>query len=629
MAVQTARVNFLIEIADLLGQCPGTEIEVPILMADAIYSPATSPSEGSKVVEYNIGSQVAKLNIRLPAELALDRTLLDLVFKRMGDDVELGLDFSYAKEKLIKARLITHEEMILWESQLKHTYEQVLNLHKKKWNGIWFRIVRNFFWSATAGNFDLVIGNPPWVRWSKLPELYRERVKPTCEHYGIFSKTKRHGGNELDISAMITYTVADKWLKDNGRLAFVITGTLFKNPSSAGFRTFKIEPSRDDSLYLQPVVVEDMKALKPFEDATNHTTMVIFEKTVYPTVYPVRYEVWGAKKGHKRAINSVATLNQVLDTIESNVKEAFPVGEDGSPWAILSPGRFETIKYLSSQCEWTKGRKGITTDLNGIYFVPIIRDNGSLVEIQSRPDAGRKDIGQQKTQWVEPDMLYPLIKGAGDFKECYLELDNPEISKERLFTFVPNTGISNSEYENSEIKLNSPEFARTSSWFHNFKKQLLERSTYRLQMKNAPFHAIYNIGEYTFKPWKVIWPEMSSSFYAAVAGSSEVPIIGTRVYIPDHKVYFSSFDDKETAYYLCGLLNSTTVKEWIDSHNVSIQVSDIFKHLNVPEFDRDNSEHIRLSELVEQAHHTHDSKERMNIISDIKDLAERILSFGV
>ncbi|WP_198264722.1 hypothetical protein [sulfur-oxidizing endosymbiont of Gigantopelta aegis] len=46
-----------------------------------------------------------------------------------------------------------------WRSPLKHTYEKILDLHERNWNGIWFRIVRNFFWSAIAGKFDVVVGN--------------------------------------------------------------------------------------------------------------------------------------------------------------------------------------------------------------------------------------------------------------------------------------------------------------------------------------------------------------------------------------------------------------------------------------------------------------------------------------
>jgi len=625
LAVQTARVNFLIEIADLLRNSPGIEIEIPILMADAIYSPAEDPKKNDSIVQYQIGSHVAQLDVQLPSELAFDRALLDYVFETMGNHVEQGLEYSELHNKLVKQAVIFKEKIESWEEPLKYTYDQVLKLHRKNWNGIWFRIVRNFFWSATAGKFDLIIGNPPWVRWSKLPELYRDRVKPTCEHYGIFSNTRRHGGNELDISAMITYTVADKWLRNNGALAFVITGTLFKNPSSAGFRTFKIEPNLEGSKHLQPVTVDDMGQIKPFEDASNHTTVAIFKKSDTPAVYPIEYNLWKAKDSYTRSIPTKLPLSNVLNRIDSVRNEAFPVDSSGSPWAILLPGRFEAIKYLSNQCAWTQGRKGITTDLNGVYFVPILKDNGSLVQIRSRPEAGRKDIGPEKKSWIEPDLLFPLIKGAGDFEECYLRLNSENYNQNRLYVFIPNKGISNQDYEDAREKLSLPKLRKTAAWFRSFESLLLNRSTFRRQMKGAPPHAIYNVGDYTFKPWKVVWPEMSSSFYAAVAGSADVPVIGRRPFIPDHKVYFASFDSKEVAHFLCGMLNTSTVQEWIASHNVSIQVADIFKHLDLPEYNPKENEHVKLSNLVMSAHAEHNIENRKEIIRKIKHMGESIL----
>ena len=80
-------------------------------------------------------------------------------------------------------------------------------------------------------------------------------------------------------------------------------------------------------------------------------------------------------------------------------------------------------------------------------------------------------------------------------------------------------------------------------------------------MQGAPFFAIYNVGPYTFQPWKVIWPEMSSRFFAAVAGSAPIPGGGLRPYVPDHKIYFAAFDAPELAYYLCALLNAPMVRE--------------------------------------------------------------------
>ncbi|SMG41165.1 Eco57I restriction-modification methylase domain-containing protein [Dethiosulfovibrio salsuginis] len=626
LAVQTARVNFLIEISDLMKSCPGVDIELPVLLADAIYSPAQNPKGNQKVVEYKVGSQVAKLDIVIPSELALNRDRLEDVFSKMSEYVESGLDFDRAMEALIKCGGVQTEEASEWSGPLSCTYNQILELHRKKWNGIWFKIVRNFFWSANAGEFDCVVGNPPWVRWSKLPDSYRERVKPTCEEYGIFSSTKRHGGNELDISAIITYSVSDKWLKDDGLLAFVITGTLFKNPSSSGFRTFKLNPSQSDSAFIQPLHLDDFKRLKPFENVTNHAVVAVFQKTRDSVRYPVPYTVWDVRPGHKKAISSSIAIEDLIKTIEPKRKEAFPVGENGSPWATLNEGRFNSIKYLSSECDWTQGRKGITSDLNGVYFVPILQHNETLVEVKSRPGAGRKDIGAEKKQWVEPDLLYPLIKGAGDFEACYLKLNNPDYREERLYAFLPNDGISKESYQNCEERLNSKGLKKTKSWFQGFESLLRARSTYRRQMKDAPYQAVYNVGDYTFKPWKVLWPEMSSGFYAAVAGSYDMPLNGERVFIPDHKIYFASFDDKESAYYLCGLLNAKTVREWLDSHNVSIQVANIFKHLSLPKFDSRETDHLELSCLVEKAHGVHDREARYKVLDEAFVVAEKILT---
>jgi hypothetical protein len=625
LAVQTARVNFLMEIADLLRAAPGHTLEIPVLLADAIYSPAPNPEKGKDVVAYQIGSQIAGLDILLPSKLAFDRLRLDQVFAQMCEDVEAEREYDEAETRLVASGLITEAESVAWREPVKHTYDQVLALHRQQWNGIWFRVVRNFFWSATAGHFDCVVGNPPWVRWSKLPDAYRERVKPTCEKYGIFSQTKRHGGNELDISAMITYTTADKWLNPTGRLAFNITGTIFKNPSSAGFRHFKLTPTDPKTLHLVPLSVDDMKALKPFSDASNHTTVAIFDKAKKPGTYPVPYRLWDSSPGVSKAIPSTLALDDVLKLVVVSELEAAPVEGLGSPWAVLPKGRYKQLQFLSGTCSWVAGRKGITTDLNGIYFVSILGNNKTDVQIQNRPDSGRKTAGQPaKTAWVEPTKLYPLIKGAGDFEPCYLRLDNPAES-DFLYTFVPNVSIDKQGYKDAETAMNSPALPKTKAWFKGNEKMLNDRSTYRRQMKGAPFYAVYNVGDYTFQPWKVIWPEMSRTFYAAVAGSAKVPIVGTRPYVPDHKVYYAGFDTKVKAYFVCGLLNAPMVCEWIESHTVSIQMGDVFKHMHLPEYDSKNKDHKTLAALVEKAHKQHDKGKRDVLVAQVRKDADAIL----
>jgi len=631
LAVQTARVNFLMEIAELLGETPGIEVEIPVLLADAIYSPASNPDAGQKVVLYSIGSSVANLSIKIPAVLAFNRKRLDEVLEVMGEKVEENCEFNIVQSALQASGLMSADEGRDWAAPLQETYNQVLALHRKSWNGIWFRIVRNFFWSATAGQFDAIVGNPPWVRWSSLPEAYRDRVKAVCEGYDIFSNTRHHGGNELDISAMITYTTGDKWLKPGGKLAFVITQAVFQNPSSAGFRNFRIN-GRDN---LIPLSVDDMKSLKPFPNAANKTAVAVFEKTTRAPEYPVPYRVWDAKekdgvdkRGRKRresrSINPDLTLDCVKSLTVRSSMDANPISGDGSAWAILPPGRFALLQPMAKvdEAPWVEGRKGITVDINGIYFVRILdqSEDAGLVRIESRPEAGRTDIGPARKEWIEPNWLYPLVKGAADFKPCYLK------PAETLFTIVPNKGIRRADFERAKHEFQT--LKKTKAYLANFNKkgnELLEkRSTYRGRMSamGAPYYAIYNVGDFTFKPWKVIWAEMSGKFSAAVAGSATVPLVGERPYVPDHKIFFVALDDKTEAHYLCGILNSSTVAEFVESHNVAIQVGDIFKHMRLPEFDPKNPKHIELATKVESAHVEADEVVRRGLVEEICKLAD-------
>lgn len=624
LAVQTARVNFLMELADLLKEAGGTPIEIPVLLADAIYSPAPNPDVGEDVVSYEIGSSGANLDIRLPAELAFNRERLDIVLEAMGESVEENEEFDAVYDLLLDRSYLSEVEGTSWAEPLEHTYNQVLALHRKNWNGIWFRIVRNFFWSATAGEFDAIVGNPPWVRWSSLPVAYRERVKDVCLSYDIFSKDTFYGGNELDISAMITYTTADKWLKLGGRLAFVITQAVFQNPSSAGFRNFRITSTES----LVPLRVDDLKDLRPFRDAANKTAVVSFEKSAAPPRFPVPYSVWGPRPPASSIIDPELTLEDVLSRTTRRDLEATPVAGEGSPWAILPVGRFAALEALSrvDAKPWVEGRKGITTDLNGVYFVRAIRHNPTTgqIQVESRPHAGKKDIGPARKQWIEGDWLYPLLKGAADFKPCYLK------PAEELFAIVPNTGIRKADYEAAE-----KEFARlkgTKAYLQSFnrgKSKLLEsRSTYRGRMAktSAPYYAIYNVGDFTFKPWKVVWAEMSGSFYAAVAGSAEVPGQGSRPYVPDHKIYFVALEDKQEAHYLCGILNSSIVAEFVESHTVSIQIGDIFKHMRLPEFDASNRRHLVLAECVESVHAEDGARRRSRMMNIVRRRADAIVT---
>ena len=286
LAVLTARVNYLIAISELLAT--HSDVEIPVYQADAVYAPAINTSAPATTRTYQIGTRVQAIDLELPESLIQSRRLFGRILEILERTIRHG-DSALAFMTKVKAEpnYAAQSGAMIWEPYLIDMFHKVEALEQIPWDRIWCRIIRNYFASVAVGKCDFIASNPPWVRWSELPTKYIERIKPTCDAYGIFSEDRYFGGNELDISGMIMYTVADKWLKDlGGRLSFVITQTHFQSQSSGGFRRFEVQ-----GIPLRVVSVDDFTDVRPFPGLVNRPSVLSIEKGK-PTIYPVNYIRW-------------------------------------------------------------------------------------------------------------------------------------------------------------------------------------------------------------------------------------------------------------------------------------------------------------------------------------------------
>lgn len=119
-----------------------------------------------------------------------------------------------------------------------------MDYHKQNLNTIWLFIFMNYLKTFALAPFDLVIGNPPWVRWAVLPEEYRNKIKSKLRVEGIFSRDTNYGGVDLNICALITHRAVDTLVKDNGYLAFIFPKGVLKNKSYEGFRNWTYNSKR-------------------------------------------------------------------------------------------------------------------------------------------------------------------------------------------------------------------------------------------------------------------------------------------------------------------------------------------------------------------------------------------------
>ncbi len=155
-----------------------------------------------------------------------------------------------------------------------------------------------------------MVGNPPWIAWDNLPDEDRQATKPLWERYGLFSLSgneARHGGGKKDLSMLMLYAAADRYLKPGGRLGMVITQTLFQTKGAGdGFRRFRLGP---DGPPLGVLRVDDMVALRPSPTPPIGRARSCW-KRVAATQYPVPYFKWERAGSWPRAEDMIEFRHQ-------------------------------------------------------------------------------------------------------------------------------------------------------------------------------------------------------------------------------------------------------------------------------------------------------------------------------
>ncbi|MCS7188695.1 MAG: SAM-dependent DNA methyltransferase, partial [Bacteroidia bacterium] len=131
-----------------------------------------------------------------------------------------------------------------------------------------------------------------------------------------------------------------------------------------------------------------------------------------------------------------------------------------------------------------------------------------------------------------------------------------------------------------------------------FKRYFTRKDKKGHLIETGPFYSMFNVGDYTFAPWKVVWQYISSDFTAAVIGESE-----GRPIVPNEKVMLIPCEILEEAHYLCAILNSSVTRLYIRGFFIQTQIAPhVIQNINLPKFETKNPLHLRLSNLSQAAH---------------------------
>jgi hypothetical protein len=165
-------------------------------------------------------------------------------------------------------------------------------------------------------------------------------------------------------------------------------------------------------------------------------------------------------------------------------------------------------------------------------------------------------------------------------------------------------------------------YPKIYSYFSMFQEFLVSRAAYRRYFTESdPFWTMFNIGEYTFSSWKVVWREVANEVDAAVIAPSKV-VDKRRSVVPDHTCILVPCDDKDQAHYLSAVLNSSPVRLAIRNYIVLHPDPHILKNVRIPPFSKRDKTHIQLAEMS-QAAHTAADKEEKGKVAEIEQEIDR------
>ena len=588
LAAVAARTNYLLALGDLLVHRT-REIDIPVYLADSILTPAAGEQLFNRD-RYEINTVVGQFDI--PSCLKTQdqiNTLCNLLEECVTSEVgaEVFLD---------RARDALHVDDAEWEggaghgeaarSILRGLYEQLFRLHADGLDGIWARILQNAFMPLFLGRFDYIAGNPPWIFWNNLPPVYRDAVRLLMgRRYGLISLTastmKQLGQAGKDISALFVYVGADFFLRDHGRLGYVVTQSLFQSTASNEFRAFRVPSGPSFSVRR----VDDLVNIAPFTTATNRTACLFLERDKR-TTYPVKYCKW--RKDHPFDRED-ATLAEVLEACTIEVLRARPASEPTSFW-IVDRGDAPAADMLPPSMIF-EVRRGVETNLEGAYRVTIaahLPEGCALV----RNDRTRiKRHVPEVTAKLEYDLLYPYASGES-------------VSRWRCIPaglyVIPHTSTTGMKPLSSQTMQRS--YPLSFRYLKSFENALKTRPLHLRWGKRNEFYAVYDIGPYTFAPWKVVWKRSTNNFEACVVSDYEVAPGRRNLIIPNGGLMMVPFLRPEPAHYLCAVLNSS-IARWTINASISRQAhKQIIDVIVIAPFVADDDVHCRLARLSDKAH---------------------------
>lgn len=354
-------------------------------------------------------------------------------------------------------------------------------------------------WSKINNNLEypiLFIGNPPWVTNSELGRLLSKNIPQKSNFQNSSGLEAITGKSNFDISEWILIKICQQISNSDSAMAFLV-----KTSVARKIYQYIVQ----NKLSISSIYIRKIDAKKYFNASVDACLFFAQGTTKSP--------------------------NEYICPVYNNLTTSIPDRSIG-----ISKGKlvsnitiYENLSDIDSGCEF-KWRSGVKHDASKIMDLEVTHRGliNGLGQIVDLPD----------------DYLYPMYKSS--------DIARPTLSPPKKVMLITQRKIRE---ETINISKRSPE-----TWNYlitNADKLDARKSSI---YKNAPRFAIFGVGNYTFKPWKIA----ISGLYKNIK-FNKIGIFNNKPIVLDDTCYLLGLDTEAEADLISNILRSDIANSFINS----------------------------------------------------------------
>ncbi len=596
-----ARVNLLLTVGDLADALP--TIRFNVYQADSILIPEElagkvrlDQADSAVSVPLVIG------DVSLPDSLATLPGITGLA-RILDASIQRGRSADTFVERL-KAEFptmgVTKDQADVAATAARGIFEMLRDLHEKKLDGVWAHVIEQSFAPRVLQPVDIVVGNPPWISWKNLPQVWQDRSESTWSRWGLWQTKARGQGTPMgDISSLLLARAIATYAP-HGIVALLLPeGILVNEPGGRAIRRCRLrDTSGQVTQWFRPLHVDDFTTLKPFADAANKTIGLYVRAGEEPQ-FPISQQQWtrAVARSHIPSAAPFRTVEPLLARADCTLAPTDPK-DVASRWR---PPAATPTSQPRQHGRYVWGQGFHTRGADGIYYCEVLSGSpigGGLVRIRTRPDLGRNTNRQVESHdyLVESQFLWPLLRGA--------DVQSFRVAESGLYCIVPHNPDKLTEIATvAELMQRAPNLY---DYLELHKERLVRRSAY--DMKLTPD-----------QPWGIqglAWRHMSrDAIYVACRymeprkrppASVVQPTLDPKLGLatpryPNNKVNFVACASLAEADYMAAYMNAPSVQDEIARLVSSTTIGPaVLSGLPVPAYNQNDESHIALRALGQE-----------------------------